>query len=336
MKTLAFFALSAVASASVLAVQPASDPKITISGTSTQMVTVNSRSQAHNHASAYATAIQNLSSNRGSIDVAGISTQQTTLDNGADVKNHAVNPGDIAVQNVSSNYGRVSIAKGASSSQSTSINGGGLSNTAKGAGGDNCGGVDCEDAARAMQNVSSNVGDVSIKGTSSQDTSMYNSSVSNTADGAGAVAVQSLASNTGKVDIDGKSKQTVSLKHTTVQNLADGAGTTAVQNLASNYQGVHVTSSGDSEQLVGAFGGTITNKANGQGSQAFQNLSSNFGDVVISGKSKQITMVSGTVLNWADGRNSVAVQNLASNDACDPPKFKLPDCPTGYCWGKRL
>ena len=31
---------------------------------------------------------------------------------------------------------------------------------------------------------------------------------------------------------------------------------------------------------------------------------------------------------------ALAVQNLSSNDACDPPTFKLPDCPTGYCgWG---
>ena len=44
-----------------------------------------------------------------------------------------------------------------------------------------------------------------------------------------------------------------------------------------------------------------------------------------------------TVTNKANGYRSLAVQNLSSNDACDPPKFKLPDCPTGYCgWGSRL
>ena len=59
--------------------------------------------------------------------------------------------------------------------------------------------------------------------------------------------------------------------------------------------------------------------------------------MTISGKSTQLTYVAGTVTNKANGYRSLAVQNLSSNDACDPPKFKLPDCPTGYCgWGSRL
>ena len=41
-------------------------------------------------------------------------------------------------------------------------------------------------------------------------------------------------------------------------------------------------------------------------------------------------------MNKANGYRSLAVQNLSSNDACDPPKFRLPDCPTGYCgWGSK-
>ena len=58
-------------------------------------------------------------------------------------------------------------------------------------------------------------------------------------------------------------------------------------------------------------------------------------NVTINGNSNQSTVVNGTVWNKAEGRYSVAVQNLSSNDACEPPKFKLPDCPTGYCWGSR-
>ena len=49
-----------------------------------------------------------------------------------------------------------------------------------------------------------------------------------------------------------------------------------------------------------------------------------------------MTTVNGTVMNLANGRRSLAVQNLSSNDACDPPNFTLPNCPTGYCgWGTK-
>ena len=331
MKSLAFFALSTIASAAAFAVTPT--PQITILGTSDQSVTVNSGSQAHNHAGAQASAIQNLSSNRGyvTINTGSDSKQKTTLSNGADVFNHAWNPGDIAIQNVSSNYGRVELSGGGDSTQTTSMSNSSLSNTARGQGGENCYGVDCKDTAKAMQNVSSNAGNVTVTGKSTQSTTLTSTSVSNTADGAGAVAVQSAASNTGKVDVFGTSKQTVSLTGGTVSNFANGADTTAVQNLASNYDGVEIKKGGSSSQTV-TGNGTISNMANGKGSQAFQNLSSNFAKVVIGGTSTQMTSVSGTVMNWADGRGSVAVQNLASNDACEPPKFKLPDCPTGYCW----
>lgn len=337
MKTLAFFALTAVASAAALANPPSSGPKIEINGTSSQTVTVNSRSSAHNHAEAYASAIQNLSSNRGAITVGAgaTSTQETTLSNGANVSNHAWNPGDLAIQNVSSNYGGVQIQPNASSYQNTWMSGGSLSNTASGGGSSDCRDVDCKDAARAMQNVSSNAGNVSIKHLSDQRTSLTNTTVSNEAEGKGAVAVQSLSSNTGKVDINGRSYQSVSMDGATVKNLADGTKATAVQNLASNYDGVEVAAGGYSSQLVSSQKGSITNEARGAESQAFQNLSSNFGDVLIKGSSTQITSVQGTVLNLAKGMNSLAVQNLASNDACDPPKFALPDCPSGYCgWGK--
>jgi len=250
--------------------------------------------------------------------------------------NKAVNPGDIAVQSIASNVGKVEVKKGGSSKQDATINGS-VTNTASGAGSvDRCGGVDCSDAALAVQSLSSNVGNVTIAGESTQSTNVGGgSSVDNKATGAGAVGIQSLATNIGTVTIDGKSHQAVDLQRTTVTNFANGADTTAVQNLASNYDGVKIMSGGHSDQAVTGYGGTISNEANGRSAQAFQNLSSNFGDVTISGYSNQYTHVSGTVANLANGVKSLAVQNLSSNDACDPPNFKLPDCPTGYCgWGR--
>ncbi len=330
MKSLAFFALTSLASAVAMAGPTA----ISINGKSDQMVTVGTGSSVNNHASARTTAIQNISSNRGNITVSsnGKSEQRTTFSNNGSASNTAMEQGDIAIQNVASNYDTVSI-KG-KSEQVANVKGGAMSNTAKGGGSTNCGGgVDCDDNAKAMQNVSSNVGDVTVSasGKSTQNTSVNgSSSVANLADGKGAVAIQSLASNTGEVDISGKSEQTVKLGNTNAHNLAQGKNATAVQNLASNYDGV--TISGKSEQTVTAQGGNIINTAMGNNTKAFQNLSSNFGNVTIDGTSTQLTVVKGAVMNTANGRGSVAVQNLASNDACEPPTFTLPSCPSGKCW----
>lgn len=91
-----------------------------------------------------------------------------------------------AQQNVSSNSGTVTVAKGGSSVQLTDAKGSLVANHALG-----------EDAY-ASQNLSSNVGDVTIKGASWQMTALNNSGVYNVA-GAKAKAVQNLASNNGCV-----------------------------------------------------------------------------------------------------------------------------------------
>ena len=285
MKKLALFTLTALASAAALA-DPASlaAAKIEISGTSIQHTGVDRGATVSNTANAYATAVQNLSSNKGDITIAGRSEQTTEVNYGGRVMNMATNPGDVAVQSLASNVGKVEVKKGGSSKQEANISGS-VTNTAAGAGSvGGCNGVDCKDAALAVQSLSSNVGNVTIAGESTQSTTVVGGAVDNKAIGAGAVAIQSLATNIGTVAIDGKSHQAVGLLGTTVTNFANGADTTAVQNLASNYDGVKIKSGGQSDQTVTGLGGTISNEATGRYAQAFQNLSSNFGDVTISGR----------------------------------------------------
>lgn len=91
-----------------------------------------------------------------------------------------------AQQNVSSNSGTVTIARGSDSVQLTGAKSSVVANVALG-----------EDAY-ASQNVSSNIGDVTIKGTSWQVTALNKSGVINLA-GAKTKAVQNLASNNGCV-----------------------------------------------------------------------------------------------------------------------------------------
>ena len=133
MKALALFTLTAVASASVLAAGSSPAAKIVISGDSSQSTSVAKEATVSNQANAYATAVQNLSSNKGDITIAGDSKQSTTVKAGGNVSNKAWNPGDIALQSVASNVGKVEVKKGASSTQSATI-AGTLSNDAMGAG----------------------------------------------------------------------------------------------------------------------------------------------------------------------------------------------------------
>lgn len=90
-----------------------------------------------------------------------------------------------------------------------------------------------EEDAYAVQNLSSNAGNVTIGGNSSQTTSLGGfAMVKNTADGHDAYAAQNLASNSGLVGITGFSTQMVSVGGL-VSNTAK-AHSTAVQNLSSN------------------------------------------------------------------------------------------------------
>lgn len=93
-----------------------------------------------------------------------------------------------------------------------------------------------DEYAYAVQNVSSNGGNVTIDGTSIQSTSAtYGSQVYNHAAGYAAYAAQNLASNTGNVNIGkgASSTQRVALRASIVDNYAS-AHSKAVQNLATN------------------------------------------------------------------------------------------------------
>ena len=243
MKTLAFLAFSAVATAA-MATGPSfhTFSGISISGTSSQTISVNG-GLVKNTANDHTYANQNIASNKGAVDIQGNSTQSSTL-RGATVTNEAVHNGDVAVQNLASNVGNVVVDRSVSffpytikvgnSTQTANVTNSSVTN--KASGDEGCRDFDCRDAALAYQNVSSNMGDINISGTSNQTTNISGgSTLRNKADGAQTVAVQNVASNYGSVNISGSSTQTASISsHAVVANLALGTKAHAVQNLASN------------------------------------------------------------------------------------------------------
>ena len=239
MKSIAFFALSMVATATAMAATPIGQVgSITVSGYSEQTARVNGGNLS-NTAESRAYANQNLASNKGSVSIKGNSFQTANLDN-AIVSNHAVAAGDTAVQNLASNVGNVSVAAvngiDGWSTQTANVSGATLKNAADSSGG-RCNSTDCADAALAYQNGASNMGEVNIKGNSTQslDISGSSTSVINYAQGTKTVAIQNMSSNYGKVDILGGSKQTTSISNgAIVANLAHGNLAQAVQNIASN------------------------------------------------------------------------------------------------------
>ncbi len=90
--------------------------------------------------------------------------------------------------------------------------------------------------AYALQNVSSNAGNVTVEsgGTSEQTTvATWGSTISNSATGFGSYAAQSVSSNLGEVTIGGTSKQMTFLVGSSVTNSA-GSMNKAIQNVASN------------------------------------------------------------------------------------------------------
>lgn len=90
-----------------------------------------------------------------------------------------------------------------------------------------------DEEAYAVQNVSSNAGNVTISGASTQNTSLgFGAVVQNHASGKDAYAAQNLASNSGLVSIAGASIQLASVNGW-VSNEAE-ARATAVQNVSSN------------------------------------------------------------------------------------------------------
>lgn len=116
--------------------------------------------------------------NTPSISISGTSVQSASLIFTA-VRNKAEN-GGVAVQNIASNAGNVTI--GGDSNQSVR---GLLSDVSNSARGQN---------AYASQNLASNLGDVTIRGSSSQSVGMFGAYVANSANAA-STAVQNVASN---------------------------------------------------------------------------------------------------------------------------------------------
>ena len=242
MKSLAFFALSAIATAAMagpVAAPPAMGT-ISITGTSSQTLVVNGGS-VKNTANDYTYANQNIASNKGNATISGISTQSSTL-TGATVTNEAVKGGDVAVQNLASNVGNTTVGpltgsfpliKG-TSTQTANVSDATVENKAQGQAG--CRGFDCDNAAIAYQNVASNMGNINIPGNSSQTANVSGHAlVSNFADGAASRAVQNIASNYGDVTVSGTSIQVASIYGgAVVANLAKGNYAHAAQNLASN------------------------------------------------------------------------------------------------------
>lgn len=238
MKSLAILALSAVATAA-MATGPTGPTHLSISGTSTQIASVNG-GYLKNTAQASAYANQNVASNKGGSDIEGTSKQTAILKN-AHVSNEAKSAGDVAVQNLASNVGDVTVegnkyfwVKG-KSEQEVNVTNASLTNEANSSSG--CYGSNCKDTAIAYQNAASNMGDITISGTSNQYVSITdaNTNVSNKALGKNTVAVQNMSSNYGKVDISGSSSQSTFIAAgATVANLATGTNAVAYQNIASN------------------------------------------------------------------------------------------------------
>ena len=238
MKSLAILALSAIATAAMAAGQTG-PTTLSISGSSTQIASVNG-GYLKNTANSKTYANQNVSSNKGGAQIEGTSKQTTILTN-AHVSNEAKSAGDVAVQNLASNVGDVTVEQSkhfwvkGKSEQEVHVTNASLTNEANSSSG--CYGSDCKDTAIAYQNAASNMGDITISGTSSQFVSITdgNTNVSNKALGRNTVAVQNMSSNYGKVDISGSSSQSTYIAGgATVANLATGANAVAYQNIASN------------------------------------------------------------------------------------------------------
>lgn len=87
--------------------------------------------------------------------------------------------------------------------------------------------------ARAQQNLSTNAGDIRIKGDSKQTTDMFDSYANNQAS-ANTLAQQSVSSNVGDVNITGYSVQFSYLTGSSITNSASGYSASAIQSAASN------------------------------------------------------------------------------------------------------
>lgn len=117
-----------------------------------------------------------------SVEINGTSTQTADF-RSTTVRNIASGVNSQAQQNISSNAGDVFVAAGGRSTQTTNASAGSVITNTSNAN------------TEAQQNMSSNSGDVTIRGFSTQLTTLVGSVVANSATGSRAKAVQSIASN---------------------------------------------------------------------------------------------------------------------------------------------
>lgn len=141
MKSLAFFALSVIASAA-MAAGPAPAPEISITGNSVQSVSLIGANVNNKSTGSKSEAIQNLASNAGNVTIDGDSKQTVNAGMGSSVSNESLGSDTFASQNLSSNLGNVKID--GYSEQHTSLAFSTLSNLASGVN------------SKAVQNVASN------------------------------------------------------------------------------------------------------------------------------------------------------------------------------------
>jgi hypothetical protein len=125
-------------------------------------------------------------------------------------------------------------------------------------------------------NASGGPAHVVIAGTSSQAATISSSTVSNKATDGDAKATQNVSSNSGNVTVKGGSQvQQTTLQSTTLNNSAKGGYSVATQNVSSNLGVVDINAS--STQSTLATNSYITNEARYGHAKAVQNIASNNG-----------------------------------------------------------
>ena len=178
MKSIAFFALTALASTAFAA----GPSNMVLNGPSTQK-TYQANTNVYNVSNADTQAVQNVSSNTAgvSITAGGVSNQTSNLTNST-VPNYANQKDALARQNLASNNGEVTI--NAKSDQTVYAKNAYVENKADGT------------DAKAVQNIASNYGNVTVNQHSIQYASLTgNSGTVNKALGHNAYAVQNISSN---------------------------------------------------------------------------------------------------------------------------------------------
>lgn len=141
MKSLAFIALSVIASAA-MAAGHSSAPEIKITGNSVQSVSMTGAHATNKSTGTNSEALQNLASNAGDVTISGNSKQTVSAGLLSSVSNEAKGTETFASQNLSSNLGDVTIS--GYSEQHTSLIASAVSNLAEGA------------HSKAVQNIASN------------------------------------------------------------------------------------------------------------------------------------------------------------------------------------